>query len=112
MRDFLCKNRKKTAFRPLTHCREYAIIIYVKGRYKIKAPDRKGKKMKTKYQPLKNPTAYRLEVIIRTCESVEGLGMIRGIIQTLLVCNRITVEDRDYLGILACDIIKAKRENK
>ena len=88
-----------------------AIIIVSGERYKIKAPDRKGKKMETKYQPLKNPTAYRLEVIIRTCESVEGLGMIRGIIQTLLVSNRITVEDRDYLESLTCDIIKAKREN-
>jgi hypothetical protein len=97
---------------PLTYTAVYAIIIVSGGRCKIKAPDRKGKKMETKYQPLKNPTAYRLEVIIRTCESVEGLGMIRGIIQTLLVCNKITVEDRDYLEILACDIIKAKRENK
>ena len=48
MRDFLCKIAEKTAFRPLTYCREYAIIIYVKGRYKIKAPDRKGKKMTDK----------------------------------------------------------------
>ncbi len=67
--------------------------------------------METKYQPLKNPTAYRLEVIIRTCESVEGLGMIRGIIQTLLGGKSITAEDRDYLESLACDIIKVKREN-
>ena len=48
MRDFLCKIAEKTAFPPLTYCREYGIIIYVKGRCKIKAPDRKGKTMTDK----------------------------------------------------------------
>lgn len=111
MRDFLAKNLEKNVIYPLTYTAVYVIIIVSRGGTKNKAPDRKGKKMETKYQPLKNPTAYRLEVIIRTCESVEGLGMIRGIIQTLLVSNRITVEDRDYLESITCDIIKAKREN-
>ena len=47
MRDFLCKNRKKNVIYPLTYTAVYVIIIVSGGRYKIKAPDRKGKTMKT-----------------------------------------------------------------
>nr|DAN72960.1 MAG TPA: hypothetical protein [Caudoviricetes sp.] len=34
MRDFLYKIAEKNVICPLTYCREYGIIIYVKGRYK------------------------------------------------------------------------------
>ena len=38
---FLCKKTEENVICRLAYCREYGIIIYVKGRYKIKAPDRK-----------------------------------------------------------------------